>query len=411
MNAMRTPVSPEINATAQTPPESRPPRRPRVVMVLESMYPPTRGGGAEAQVRTLSRAMRKRHQRVMVVVPLNRHGPQEAVSRVDGVPVCRLRYPRLRVIGGPALWLVLALFLFGRRHRYDVWHIHMARSWAVLCALLGPVMGKRTVVKISGSADLERGPLAPGGNLVERIAYRCLRRIDRWQAISQRIAGFLRERMPAERVGAVPNAVDVARFADTVHPAGAARFIFIGRLVPEKGIPTLLEAFCDTVADFPGIHLTIVGTGPLMEELQARASALGLSESVSFTGHRDDVQTLLASANVGVLPSHFEGLSNALLESMASGLPMVASRISGNEDFVIEGHNGWLFEPADRVGLSRCLAAAARLTPDERRAMGENARGTVARQAGIDQVLDQLVTLYSDDAAASPAVGLSQRRA
>ena len=410
MSAAR-PMDPLPPSPAVPPPAPWRPRRPRVIMVLESLYPTVRGGGAEAQVRTLTRAMRARHQRVMVLAPLNVHGPQQAVSRVDGVPVCRLRYPRVRLLGGPALWVVLAAFLIGRRHRYDVWHIHMARSWAVLCALLGPLLGKRTVVKISGSADLERGPLAPGGSLLDRIAYRCLRRIDRWQAISQRIAQFLRTRVPPERVGAVPNAVDVDRFAGTPHAPGPARFIFVGRLVEEKGIPTLLEAFCDTVADFPNIHLVIVGTGPLMDELRARTTALGLDGSVTFTGHRDDVQALLAQANVGVLPSEFEGLSNALLESMASGLPMVASRISGNEDFVSEGYNGWLFEPSDRVGLARCLASAARLTPQEREVLGRNAQATVARQAGIDQVLDQLVDLYTDDVAAPPAVGLSHRRA
>lgn len=407
---VKTPV---IQTTAAVGPRVRSARPPRVLMVLEGPYPTPRGGGAEAQVRTLAGAMRARRRRVTIVAPLNPDGPQAKVSRVDGVPVCRLRYPRLRLLGGPALWLLLAAFLFRRRRHYDVWHVHVARSWAVVCAMLARALGKRVVIKVSGSWDLERGALAPNASPFARLPHHCLMRAHGWQAISQRIATALHARgIPASRIAAIPNAVDTGRFRKVLHPSCVdARFIFIGRLVEEKGLPTLLEAFADITATYPKARLTIVGTGPLLDTLKSMASALHVDDAVMFAGHREDIEALLSSANIGVLPSRFEGLSNALLECMASGLPMVASRISGNEDFVQAGANGWLFEPGDRAGLARCLAAAAALPPLQRRGMGESARATVARKASVDKVLASLAALYAGDSTARPVVGTSRRGA
>ena len=368
----------------------------RVLMVLEGPYPPERGGGAEAQVRTLTRTMTQRGVQVAVVAPLTRYGPKATMSQVDGVPVYRLRYPHVRFIGGLTLWVSLAMFLFRHRDDYDVWHVHVAHQWGVICALLGPWLGKRVVIKVSGSHDLEDGALAADSGWRGRLVQRVLKRADAWQAISQRIATMLLARgIPATQIAAIPNAVDTARFLPPLRPSiHPARFLFIGRLVREKALPSLLAAFADIVPLHPDASLVIVGTGSQRDILEADVQALGIGDRVTLAGHRTDIQDLLAQATIGVLPSRTEGLSNALLECMASGLPMIASRISGNEDFVRPGENGWLFEVGDRSGLARCLAEAAVLDADRWRAMSESARATVVRQAGLDGVLNGLAALY-----------------
>jgi glycosyltransferase involved in cell wall biosynthesis len=385
----------------------------RVLMVLEGPYPPDRGGGAEAQVRTLTRAMHQRGMQVTVVAPLTEHAPQAELSHVDAVPVFRLRYPKLRLIGTVALWLALARFLYQRRDDFDVWHVHVARQWGVICACLGPWLGKRVVIKVSGSWDLESGALAPDSGLRGRLVRRVLLRADAWQAISHRIAATLRSRgVPQARIAAIPNAVDAARFLPPARPSNhRPRFLFIGRLVHEKSLPTLLSAFADIAPRHPDATLTIVGTGPQRAHLESDVQALGITDRVTFSGHCTDIEALLAQATVGVLPSRMEGLSNALLECMASGLPMVASRISGNEDFVRHGENGWLFEAGDRNGLAACLSAAASLDPEQWRAMGESARATVIRQAGLDYVLGKLVALYDGEPSPAATVAAPNRSA
>jgi glycosyltransferase involved in cell wall biosynthesis len=115
---------------------------------------------------------------------------------------------------------------------------------------------------------------------------------------------------------------------------------------------------------------------------------------VEFSGHREDIETLMSDADIGLLTSRIEGLSNTLLECMSAGLPMIASRVSGSEDMVRPGDNGWLFEPGDRGALAACLAEAALLPLERRQWMGARARETVERQAGLDSVLDSLLVLY-----------------
>lgn len=378
--------------------------RLRVLMVLESAFPAQRGGGAESQVRTLARALRARRQRVTVLTPLTPLGPPQRTSRVDGAAVVRLPYPRIRFVGGPLLWLRTAAFLWSRRRRYDVWHVHIAHYLGAVCALLGPWLRVPVVVKVSGWWELDGGTLAERASPLARLARRCLLRADAWQSISLRIAEALRARgVPAARITALPNAVDTARFAAVTRTSATdgPRFVFVGRLVPEKGLETLIDAFDTLLTHCPGAHLRIVGAGMLLAPLKLRVEQRAIVARVEFAGHRDDVETLLADADFGVLPSHIEGLSNTLLECMAAGLPMLASRVSGSEDIVRDGINGWLFEPGDRAGLARALLSAARLSAVERAAMGQRARATVERHAGIDSVLDRLLRLYRSGAASN----------
>lgn len=378
-----------------------------VLMVLDSSYPAGKGGGAEGQVRTLARALRQHGHRVTILAPRLARGPQRKIDRVDRVPVYRIPYPRIPLIGQLWLWAVTVSFLVRRRHRYDAWHAHIAHRLAGVCAVLSRWLHKPFMVKVAGSWELERGTLSRHRGLLDYVSWLGLRHARAWQAISRRMAATLASRgVDPGRIVAVPNAVSVERF-EALRPATAApaRFIFIGRLMEVKGLDLLLDAFSDIAARHPAARLVLVGTGVLENALKAQAESLGIADRVEFTGHRDDIETLLSACNIGVQCSRLEGLSNTLLESMASGLPMVASRISGNEDFVRDGENGWLFEPGDREGLARCLAQAAETSPEQRTAMGENARATVRRQAGVEAVLTRLLALYRG---ASPALMSAQ---
>lgn len=369
--------------------------RVHVLMILESHFPALAGGGAEAQLRTLAGGLKARGHRVTILAPLSPLGPQKRISRVDGIAVCRLSYPRLRFVGGPILWFRLMCFLLAHGRRYDAWHAHIAHRLAPICAVVGERLGIPVVVKIAGSWEA-RNILAPSPSPVSKLAYLGLLRATAVQAISQRIAGGLAERgVPRNRVVVIPNAVDTRRFRDiTPSDSPYLRFLFLGRLVPQKGLDTLLECFARALGTRPYAQLRIVGDGPMLEVLQSRSRALGLGRRVCFEGHRSDVEDVLANADVAILPSRIEGLSNTLLECMAAGLPMIASRISGSEDLVRHGDNGWLFEPDDRSGLMACLVHAATVVPARRLEMGQRARQHVDRHAGMDSVIDRLLVIY-----------------
>ncbi len=375
-----------------------------LLMVIESHYPARGGGGAESQLRTLARGLREQGHRVTVLTPLSRLGPQEPISRVDGVPVCRLRFPRLRWLATPALWLLTLAFLWRRRRRYDAWHCHIGHHLSALTCAMGAALGKPTLVKIAGGWEFTHA-LAQRRGAMSWLTFLGLSRATRWQAISQRIAAALVEHGVArERLLVIPNAVDTRRFRAIAPSASAEpRFLFLGRLARVKALDVLLDAFADALRQAGPAQLRLVGTGRQEAALREQARALGIADRVHFEGHRGDLEKVLSDADVAVLPSHQEGLSNTLLECMSAGLPMVASRVSGSEDLVRHGVNGWLCEPGDRAGLARCLVEAIATAPATRRAMGQRARDTVEAYAGLPRVLERLLEVYRGEAPAAGA--------
>ncbi|TWI12469.1 glycosyltransferase family 4 protein [Aerolutibacter ruishenii] len=381
-----------------------PPRLPdagrgriHVLMVLESRYPVPLGG-AEAQVRTLAKALRARGHRVTILTPLIKDWPvrRETIFRVDRVPVCRIRFPRIRWLGGAILCARLAMFLWARRKRYDAWHVHIVHRFGAVCGLLGRLVGKPVILKVSGAWELEQGALATAAPWTYRILHRCLLWASAWQAISNRIASTIAARgIPPARIASIPNAVDTARYRTITRASSPfPRFVFVGRMVPEKDLGILLQAFADALPSCPSAQLKLVGTGPLLASLQSLATDLRVASNVEFCGQREDIEEVLSDADIGVLTSRIEGLSNALLECMAAGLPMIASRVSGSEDLVRTGCNGWMFEPGDRRGLAAAMVEAATVSHAQRAEMGLRARESVELHAGLDNVIEKLLALY-----------------
>ena len=386
------------------------PRPLHVLMVLESNFPVVGGGGAESQVRTLALGLREQGHRVTVLTPLHDRALTPArIGRHAGIPVLRLDYPRIRLLGSLVLWLRLLAFLARRGRRYDAWHVHIAHYLGALTAMMGERLRRPVVVKVSGWWELRKGLLGAARGPVARLGRRWLRRASAQQAISRRIEHeLLRLGFARERIVALPNAIDTRRFALRAAPAAAGHpaAIYVGRLVPEKGLDLLLDAWADAFGNCADARLRLVGAGPLDAALRARAAQLGIAAQVEFLGQRTDVAGLLGAADFGVLPSHIEGLSNTLLEFMASGLPVVASRVSGSEDFLVDGRNGWLFEAGARAELAERLRAAAQCGRTGLYRLGCQAREDVCARADLAVVVARLVSLYrggQPDAMMAPA--------
>ncbi|KQT57569.1 glycosyl transferase family 1 [Aureimonas sp. Leaf460] len=138
----------------------------------------------------------------------------------------------------------------------------------------------------------------------------------------------------------------------------ALLLLTLARFTEQKGHRHLLEAWPAVLAAHPSAELLLAGSGPLEAPMRAEVEAAGLGASVRFLGTRTDVGDLLAAADLFVLPSLFEGLPLVVLEAMAAGLPVVATRIPGTAEAVEEGATGWLVPPADSPALSRALVAA-----------------------------------------------------
>jgi sugar transferase (PEP-CTERM/EpsH1 system associated) len=241
--------------------------------------------------------------------------------------------------------------------------------------------------------------------------YRWLRRllvplISRFVPVSADLARWLAEDIgiPAARIELIRNGIDTKRFAPgpVTEPAGLpprdgnTRVIgTVGRLDPVKGFTDLVSELAQLTgrSGLPPVHLVIVGDGPQRARLTQQVRELGLENSVTLAGQRDDVAALLKYFDVYVCSSIAEGIALTVLEAMATGLPVVATAVGGNPELVVEGKTG-LLVPAHQpqalaATLGRLLQEPARL-----QAMGKAARKTVEAEFSVATMVARYKSLY-----------------
>jgi len=242
-----------------------------------------------------------------------------------------------------------------------------------------------------------------------RLRRLCAPFVHRYVAMSRDIGSWLIDEIgvPAAKVTQIYNGVDTTRFspegpvpADLPWEQGAARPVVIGtvgRLDPIKNHSGLLAAFRRLLELVPGsgpdVRLMIVGTGGQEDALRRQVIESGLEARVWLAGPRDDVPELMRSMDVFVLPSFNEGISNTLLEAMASGRPVLAGRVGGNPEVLVEGITGSLFDPGDTEALAALLRDYV-LDPGRRAAEGAAARAHVAETFTLESMVDGYVKLY-----------------
>ncbi len=192
----------------------------------------------------------------------------------------------------------------------------------------------------------------------------------------------------------IPNGINTTRFFPTARELTPARLLFVGRLVYQKGGDVLIDALAN-IKDL-NWELTIVGDGPRKQDWENQAARLGISERLHFPGWLDksDLLEQYQKANIFVLPSRHEGMPNVVLEAMGCGLPVIATRIAGSEDLVLDGTTGYLIEPDDPQGLAEALVRLIDHKEDIQR-MGEASRNRVIESFSWDSVSERYLTLLS----------------
>jgi glycosyltransferase involved in cell wall biosynthesis len=224
----------------------------------------------------------------------------------------------------------------------------------------------------------------------KRRAYRhAIEQVDRLIAVSEGLRRtYHRIGVPPERFTTVPNGVaplrsrigrDAARAALGLDPRQPV-VMTLGRLTHMKGQWHLVDAVPGLMARFPDLAVVLVGDGPLRQALEKRAAALGAVGAVRFPGHRTDARQLLDAADVFVLPSRHEGMPLVALEAMEAGLPVVATRVIGSEEVVVDGVTGALVRPGDPAALG---AALGRLLADPGLRRRQGAAGRCRYLAGF----------------------------
>lgn len=213
------------------------------------------------------------------------------------------------------------------------------------------------------------------------------------------------ERLDPLLMNWIPNGVDTRRYAPaTPQQRSDARRVLgldddaivfgcVARMTPVKRHIDLLDAFARVRNTIPQARLLLVGDGPGLPEVQARIDALKLHDAVSLLSFRDDVADLLPAMDALVLCSSSEGMSNAILEAMACGLPVVATAVGGNLHLVQHERSGLLVPPMDPATLAASLEWLAR-SPHARRRMGQAARQRIEREFSLDGMVNAFDQLY-----------------
>ena len=292
----------------------------------------------------------------------------------------------------PAALVRLARLL--RRERLDVVHTHNMAPliYGVLSARL---LGIPAINTRHGRAALSAHPLL--WRLTSRVA-----------AVSEdaRRALLRHNRIRADKVRVVLNGTDVEAFGTPSRGRDATRanlgiassdYVFgvVARLAPEKDHATLLDAFHRVVTSGHRARLLVIGGGPLEGSLAQRSAQLGIADHVHFLGFRRDIPDLLAALDAFVLSSTMEGVSLTLLEAMSAGLPVVATRVGGNPEVVLEGETGLLVPAGDPLALADAMV---QLYGDRARAaaFGRSGRDRARRQFDIERMVDAYVGLYKE---------------
>ena len=302
-------------------------------------YPYPIVGGLEKQAHELSKALARQNVNVQVLSgKIQPDQPDE--ETVEGISVVRLPWSRrkaLRFLLAP--WQI-AYALWLRRACFDVIHLHQ-HSWVGLYViLLSKLLGKPILTKLPNVGDFGLPGLRR--KFLGLLRQRILLLSDAIVAMSTESLRELQDAgYPKGRILATPNGIDLRTDKGTDssnREPGVCRVVFVGRLSEQKCVDILLDAWA-TVArtGMTKAVLEIWGAGPLEVALEAKSARLGLDQSVRFAGHVDDVRLKLRSMDVFVLTSRVEGNSNAVLEAMAAGLPVVATPVGGTPIFARSG--------------------------------------------------------------------------
>jgi len=284
----------------------------------------------------------------------------------------------------PSLCLRLASLF--RAWGADVVHLHNTKPmlYGAPAARLGGV--RRTIYTRHGQRQNASGRQ----NLAFMMASRLL---DAAVCVSRDSAALsVRQGIDSRRIHTIWNGIDTTRFS--YHgPVDRGPALMVARLNPEKDVETLLHATALVVKAESDFKLEIVGDGPCLNDLQHKARELKLSDSVSFLGNRNDVATLLERASFGVLSSLTEGISLTLLESMARGLPVVATNVGGNPEIVLDGRTGLLVPPRNPSRLAQAMLELWR-NPQKSREMGWAGHRRVQMHFDARQMVCQYEQLY-----------------
>jgi len=280
-----------------------------------------------------------------------------------------------------------------REEKFDLLHLHLWNPGACRYAFWAGHHAKTPIV------TTEHDPFELSG-LKKLIQRHCLRKTDRIIAISSDNFGQLSELVenPKDRVFQIHNGIELGPYLDNHDKAslqietGAIVITCVAEMHPRKGHKFLIEAFQRLQKEYPMLHLVLVGTGPIEQDLKARYRA---NPNLHFLGWRKDIPQILRSTDVFVLPSLREAFGLSIVEAMASGVPVIATDTGGARDIIENGKSGLLAPPGDSESLRNALKTLID-NPGQRNDMAKNGLERVKSLFTAERMARETAELYEN---------------
>jgi glycosyltransferase involved in cell wall biosynthesis len=369
-----------------------------------STYFPPQYSGAAKQAISLAKHLRKRGHHIEFATV--RWPGLSSYEIFDGFSVHRVNMGRGQKHREFYLWFNLLILVLRRRHDFDLFHSHGAYYTNSIVSLLARLVGWKSLVKASlTDNDLSGIKLSLAGH----IHYSFLRKVDACVAISHDLeAEFISAGIPAERVHYVPNGVDTTRFRPVGPeekavlrkafglPLDRPVVLSIGVFDQRKNLGWLVENWVQRDAFDTNAFLLVVGPQSREDQNGAffssfKQMAAEKCEILRLMDHVDEIEKLYRTADLFILPSRSEGMPNVILEAMASGLPCLATKVSGSRELIEERKTGFTFAVDDVQDFRH---AFLNIFHGKRRNMGERARKKVEKEFSLPVIAERYERLY-----------------
>ncbi len=367
---------------------------PRVLMLISNFYPVL--GGAEQQALRLSCSLASRGISVSVLTRA-RQG-SKSFETIDKVSV----YRKIKVLDkgkwfGITYILSSFYFLFKMRNTYDIIHCHIADGLGTTAAIAIKLLFNKKVIIMIASSGQGSDFHTLKKNFLNRCCLKLTHAADKIISLCNLSTKELyNENYLASQIVQIPNGININKFYPKESSKIENRIITVGHLTKIKGTDILLQAVANLIKKgVSHFHFDIIGDGHDRTYFENIAKGLNINSHISFHGDSNNVLALLQQSRIFVLPSRAEGHSNALLEAMSCGLPVIASNVGGNLDLIQSGINGILFEEGNHEQLSSAIET---ILDDKqlREKLGKNARQTIVEGYSMALTTSEYINFYNE---------------
>jgi len=369
--------------------------KPRVLQLMDSFNQ----GGSERQAVQLARLLHRSGEYDVLVACLDGRG----VLRAEVEKLGFTEIPEFPLTSFYDANFVRQVNRFKRYLRQQ--NVAIVQSSDFYTNIFGMFSAKLAGIPVRIAARRESGKRSSFKRRIERVAYRQAQVvIANCEAVRDEL---IVEGVPADKTIISYNGLELEKFKPRQESrrdellasfglsavAGRRLVTIVANLRPVKDQAMFLRATRLVRDVVPGVAFCLAGEGELLNPLRQQAVQLGLAEDVFFTGRCENVAGLLSVSDIGVLSSASEGFSNAIIEYMAAGLPVVATNVGGAREAVVEAETGFLVQPGDADAMARRLIELLN-NPTRSRAMGESARRVVEEKFSSTALLERTRRLY-----------------